>query len=147
IHPMDGDHMGTAPYNEFLLASPAADDKSPDPMEPKALHEMSAKVTNSHPAVFLLFPAKDAGEPKALDKGDGHWVLQYRQDADAAGKKAALGVGLCWSGRRRGGGGWPGPRSRAGSRSARGPAGASAALSPSAWPAPAARSWWRPRAP
>src|SRR5262249_52294034 len=25
--PMDGDHMGTAPHSEFLLVSPAADDK------------------------------------------------------------------------------------------------------------------------
>jgi hypothetical protein len=94
IQPMDGDHMGTAPYNEFLLASPAVDDKSTGPLEPKALQEMSAKVTNSHPAVFLLFPARDAGEPRAVDKGDGHWILQYKQDVDAAGKKAALGVGL-----------------------------------------------------
>ena len=34
--PMDGDHMGTAPFSEFLLLSPAAEDKKPDTMEPKA---------------------------------------------------------------------------------------------------------------
>jgi hypothetical protein len=94
FQPMDGDHMGTAPYGEFCLASPAADDRSPEPMETKALHELSAKATNSHPAVFLLFPAKDAAEPKAVDKGDGHWVLEFKQGVDAAGKKAGLGVGL-----------------------------------------------------
>jgi hypothetical protein len=94
FQPMDGDHMGTAPYSEFLLASPAADDKDPGTLSPKALHELSAKSTNNHPGVFLLFPAKDAGEPKLADKGDGHWVLTIKQDVTVGGKKAAIGVGL-----------------------------------------------------
>jgi hypothetical protein len=94
FQPMDGDHMGTAPYSEFLLASPAADDKGAGTLSPKALHEMSAKSTNNHPGVFLLFPAKDAGEPKLTNKGDGHWVLTIKQDVTVGGKKATLGVGL-----------------------------------------------------
>ena len=93
--PMDGDHMGTAPYGEFCLASPAGDDKKPDPMEPKGLQEMSGKVTNGHPCVWLLFPGKGAAaEPKLADKGDGHWVLLYDLGVNVGGKKATLPIGL-----------------------------------------------------
>jgi hypothetical protein len=98
FQPMDGDHMGTAPYSEFCLLSPAADDKSADTLETKPLQELSAKTTGSHPGVMLLFPGKDAGEPKLVDKGEGNWVLTYKQDATAAGKKAALGIALTVAG-------------------------------------------------
>jgi hypothetical protein len=93
--PMDGDHMGTAPYAEFVEACPAAEDKSPAPLETKALHELSAKTTNSHPAVLLLFPGTGAAaEPKLVNKGEGHWVLFLQLDAKAGDKKAKLPVGL-----------------------------------------------------
>jgi hypothetical protein len=94
FQPMDGDHMGTAPHSEFSLLSPAAEDKSTATMETKALQEMSAKTTNSHPGVMLLFPGKEAGEPKLVDKGEGNWALQFKQDVTAAGKKATLGIAL-----------------------------------------------------
>jgi hypothetical protein len=93
--PMDGDHMGTAPYSDFLLLTPAADDKGAATMEPKMLHEASAKTTGAHPGVLLLFPGSGAGEPKLVGKADNHWVLLYKQDVDAGGKKTTLGVGLC----------------------------------------------------
>jgi hypothetical protein len=93
--PMDGDHMGTAPYGEFCLACPAADDAKPDLMESKSLNELSAKSTESHPGVFLLFPGKGAAaEPKLVNKGMGHWVLLVQLGATAGGKKAALDLGL-----------------------------------------------------
>src|SRR5262245_32149184 len=77
IQPEDGDHMGTAPYNEFCLLCPAADDKKPDLIEVKDLRELSAKTTDNHPAVLVLFPGdKDAGDkPKLLSKTGGHWVM------------------------------------------------------------------------
>ena len=93
--PMDGDHMGTAPYGEFCLACPASDDTKPDLMESKSLNELSAKTTESHPGVFLLFPGKGAAaEPKLVNKGMGHWVLLVQLGATAGGKKAALDLGL-----------------------------------------------------
>jgi hypothetical protein len=93
--PMDGDHMGTAPYAEFVLASPAADDKTAAPLATKALHELSAKSTNSHPAILLLFPGTGAAaEPKLVNKGEGHWVLLQQLDAKAGDKKAKLPIGL-----------------------------------------------------
>jgi hypothetical protein len=98
FQPMDGDHMGTAPYSEFCLLSPAAEDKSPETMETKALQEMSAKTTKSHPGVMLLFPAKEASEPKISDKGDGIWVVQIKQDVTAGSQKATIGVAVTVAG-------------------------------------------------
>ena len=93
--PQDGDHMGTAPYTEFVLLSPAKEDKGAETMEIKALNEMSAKTTAGHPAVWLLFPPdKGTGDPKLADKGDGHWVLFFKQDVLVGTKKATLGIGL-----------------------------------------------------
>jgi hypothetical protein len=92
---MDGDHMGTAPYTEFCLLCPAADDKKADNMEAKALHELSAKSTNGHPGVMLLFPGdKDADAPKLANKGDGHWVLMLKQEMKVGDKKATMNIGL-----------------------------------------------------
>jgi hypothetical protein len=93
--PMDGDHMGTAPYSEFLLLTPAAEDKTPNTMEAKKLQEMSGKSTGGHPGVLLLFPGKGAAEtPKLEKKEENHWVLLFLLDAKAGAKKATLPVGL-----------------------------------------------------
>jgi len=92
--PMDGDHMGTAPYAEFCVLSPAADDKKPDLMDAKTLNELSSKTTESHPGVMLLFPGKTGKEPKLENKGMGHWVLMVDVPAKAGDKKATLPVGL-----------------------------------------------------
>ena len=95
IQPMDGDHMGTAPYSEFLLLSPAAEDKTPATMEAKKLQEMSGKTTGDHPGVLLLFPGKGAAAtPKLEKKEENHWVLLLLLDAKASDKKATLPVGL-----------------------------------------------------
>jgi hypothetical protein len=95
VQPMDGDHMGTAPYSEFCLVCPAADDKKPDLMTIKALQELSAKVTESHPGVLLLFPpAKDAKEPKVISKPGGHWLLQLQLETNIGGKKVPLPFAL-----------------------------------------------------
>jgi hypothetical protein len=92
---MDGDHMGTAPYTDFALLCPAKSDKNPATLEAKALHELSAKSTNSHPGVWLLFPGRDAvATPKLLNKGDGHWVLFFQTEVTVGDKKAPFGIGL-----------------------------------------------------
>jgi hypothetical protein len=97
--PMDGDHMGTAPFSEFLLMSPAAEDKKPDPMEPKALQELSGKTTNGHPGVLLLFPGKGAkAEAKLEKKEENHWILLILQEVKIGEKKATLPIGLTLSG-------------------------------------------------
>ncbi len=95
--PSDGDHMGTAPNNEFCLAVAADDDKDPALMKPKALHEASAKVPGgSHPAVLLLFPPKAQAPPApTLEKDDmNDWVLTRGVEVKAGAAKAKLGLVL-----------------------------------------------------
>jgi hypothetical protein len=96
FQPMDGDHMGTAPFSEFGLLSPADADAKPDTMEPKELQELSAKATGaSHPAVFLLYPNhKPEDMPKLVKKENDTWVLNVKENVTAAGQPAALGMGL-----------------------------------------------------
>lgn len=94
--PEDGDHMGTAPYTEFLLLCPASQDTKPAPLDsPKDLHEMSAKAAGSnHPAVFLLFPAKPVSRAEVRDHGSGHIVLHTTLRAEHNGKTFVLPVAL-----------------------------------------------------
>jgi hypothetical protein len=93
--PMDGDHMGTAPYNQFCLLSPAADDRTPATMAAKSLHELSAKSTEGHPGVMLLFPGKGAeATPKLVSKGSGHWAVLFLLDVKAGEQKAQLPMAL-----------------------------------------------------
>lgn len=94
--PEDGDHMGTAPYTEFLLLTPANLDKTPAAMDsPKDLHELSAKASGSnHPAVFLLFPPKAGSQPEIRDHGNGHFVLHVMLRAEHNGKSWSLPLAL-----------------------------------------------------
>jgi hypothetical protein len=98
FQPENGDHMGTAPFNEFCLLAPASEDKDPAPLSVKALQEMSEKASGtSHPGVLLLFPvtAKEAeGGPTAVNKGEGHWILLTKCDVQAGNEKTVLGIGL-----------------------------------------------------
>jgi len=85
--PMDGNHIGTSPTADFLLAIPVADDEDPATIESsKDLFEKSAAASGTtHPAIFTLLPVGDVTitEP-ALTHNEDHdfWVLQ----AVAAGK-------------------------------------------------------------
>jgi hypothetical protein len=94
--PMDGDHMGTAPYNEFCLLCPADQDKKPELLEVEKMHELSAKsVGRKHPGMMLLFPTKTPPEAPVVEaKPKEHFVLSYRVPVTASGQKAALGVSL-----------------------------------------------------
>ena len=96
FQPMDGDHMGTAPYPEFCLLSPAAEDKKPDPMDPKALHDLSAKASMAtHPAVMLLMPNdQPKDKPELAAKENDTFVVNAKAEAAAGGAKAPLGLGL-----------------------------------------------------
>lgn len=93
---MDGDHMGTAPYNEFALICPAAEDKSAELLDVKEVYELSGKASGrKHPAVMLLFPNKTPADAPAIEaKPKEHVVLSYRVPATAAGQKANLGFSL-----------------------------------------------------
>jgi hypothetical protein len=61
--PVDGNHVGTFPTRDFLLALPAADDQSSAPIAEMDLFKTSAKTTEStHPAIMPLVRA-EAGQP------------------------------------------------------------------------------------
>jgi hypothetical protein len=93
--PSDGDHMGTAPNNEFCLAIHADDDKDAELMKPKALHETSSRVAGgSHPAVLLLFPAKAQAPaaPKLEKDADNHWILTRPLEVKSGDAKAKIGL-------------------------------------------------------
>jgi hypothetical protein len=96
LQPADGDHMGTAPYNDFCLACPAAEDKKPDLLAEKPLRELSARSTDAHPGVFLMFPGgkEAAATPKLVTKEGGHYVVVVLLGARAGDKKATLPFGL-----------------------------------------------------
>jgi hypothetical protein len=96
FQPMNGDHMGTAPYPEFCIVTPAGEDKKPDTMDPKELFELSTKATmTSHPGIFLLFPnEKPKDKPELVAKEQDHWVLNLKEEVSAGGIKAPLGFAL-----------------------------------------------------
>jgi len=96
LQPQDGDHMGTAPYNEFALLCPAADDRKTALLEAKELRELSARTTDNHPGVLVLFPAeKDATDtPRLLSKTGGHWVLFLRLPVVSGDRKGTLPLGI-----------------------------------------------------
>ena len=96
VQPMDGDHMGTAPYNEFVLICPAAEDKKPETMEVEKMHELSAKsVGRKHPSMMLLFPNKTPAEAPAIQpKPNDHVLLSYRVPVTAGGDKTFLGFSV-----------------------------------------------------
>lgn len=98
FQPMDGDHMGTAPFPEFCLVLSVKEDTKPDPLETKQLQEMSAKAMgSSHPGVFLLFPnEKPLPKPQLAEKENNQWVLMAKEPVSTPGQKEAgnLGIGL-----------------------------------------------------
>src|SRR5204862_7686965 len=94
--PMDGDHQGTAPYDDFCLLCPAKQDAKPDLLDAKPLHELStASTTRKHPGVMLLFPnPMPADAPAVEGKPNDVWVVNFKRPVNAGGQKAALGFGL-----------------------------------------------------
>jgi hypothetical protein len=97
FQPQDGNHQGSAPFNEFCLLVPAAEDKKPDLVDFKILNEMSSKATaeGTHAAVVLLFPNdKPPEKPSLVSKPDGIWVLHWKEEVAGSGQKGTLGLGV-----------------------------------------------------
>ena len=94
--PMDGDHMGTSPYPDFVLLVAANKDAKAGTMEPKALVEMStASMGTSHPGVLMLAPnAKPSPTPQLAKRENNNWVLNTQAGVATAGASATIGVGL-----------------------------------------------------
>jgi len=77
IMPVNGDHQGAAPQRDFLLLSPAADDRDLNSTPAfDALVAMSTKASGTpHPAV-LSFWKSDTDTPGFSKQGDTDWVLR-----------------------------------------------------------------------
>jgi hypothetical protein len=96
FQPMDGDHMGTAPYSEFCLLVSAKSDAKPDLLETKRLQEMSIKsIGGSHPGVLLLFPnEKPADKPSLIEKENNHWLVMLKEPVTIQGQQTPNGLGI-----------------------------------------------------
>lgn len=77
IMPANGDHQGAAPQRDFLLMTPAADDKDGSATPNfDALVAGSRKASHTpHPAVLSFWKA-DSDAPGFSKQGDSDWVLQ-----------------------------------------------------------------------
>jgi hypothetical protein len=55
LQPVDGNHVGTSETRDFLLLSPAADDKDPAKLEPEDLYKFSREASETtHPAILPM---------------------------------------------------------------------------------------------
>ena len=74
--PGDGNHMGVAPYPDFALLTPVADD--PDPganFDVGKMVELSTKASGTaHPAAFEMMPA-GAGDGAVVTQTDDGWIV------------------------------------------------------------------------
>lgn len=79
IMPMNGSHQGAAPQRDFLLLTPAAEDRDLNVIPNlDALVAMSRKASHTpHPAVLSIWKA-DADSPGFSQQGDTDWVLQSK---------------------------------------------------------------------
>lgn len=77
--PPNGDHQGVSPQRDFLLLSPAAEDKDPNSTPNfETLTAISRKASNTpHPAVLSAWKA-DQLKPGLALEGEHDWVLQTK---------------------------------------------------------------------
>ena len=78
VLPSDGNHMGVAPYPDFVLLIPVADD--PDPAAQfnfGKMIELSTRASGTaHPAAFEMMPATSGDNPSVTQTDDGWIVFQ-----------------------------------------------------------------------
>ena len=88
--PSDGNHMGVSPTQDYVLLTPAALDKDPTKdVEYATLLDLSRKASGtSHPTPLYLVPPAASGNISFRDAGDGHWALEMKTKAQAAGGSA-----------------------------------------------------------
>jgi hypothetical protein len=79
ILPNNENHEGAAPRRDFLLLTPAAEDRDPNPTQKfDALVALSRKASRTpHPAVLSFWKA-DTDAPGFWQQGDTDWVLQTK---------------------------------------------------------------------
>ena len=85
--PSDGNHMGVSPTLDYVLLAPATMDKDPSKdIGYDALLDLSRKASGTnHPTPLYLVPPAGSGDASLRDAGDGHWALEMKTKAQAAG--------------------------------------------------------------
>jgi hypothetical protein len=79
-YPVNGDHLGVSPQRDFLVLTPAADDKDPNAMPAfDDLMAMSKKASGTpHPAVVSLEPPAAGNVPALTKEGEHDWSLAVK---------------------------------------------------------------------
>ncbi|MEP7365918.1 MAG: hypothetical protein ABI972_21900 [Acidobacteriota bacterium] len=80
MFPLNGDHQGVAPNRDFLLMSPAADDKSEAAIPNfKELVALSKKASGTpHPAVLAMYVVESDFKPGLQNVGEHDWILYVK---------------------------------------------------------------------
>ncbi|MEJ7608761.1 MAG: hypothetical protein WKF37_21445, partial [Bryobacteraceae bacterium] len=78
--PPNGDHQGVAPQRDFLLLSPASEDKiAAKPIAYEPLLELSRKASGTpHPAVLSVWKVESDFKAGIAQMGEHDWVLQTK---------------------------------------------------------------------
>jgi len=93
VQPDDGDHQDMTEARDFLLLSTAADDLSPETMEPKSLTRQSAKLNGKkHPGVLFLGAGKEGPLPRIRTQAAPAQVVFEAEVPDSAGKPLRLTI-------------------------------------------------------
>ena len=91
--PSDGNHMGVAPYPDFILLIPVAED--PDPaaqFDFAKMIELSTKASGTaHPAAFEMMPAASSDNASVTQTDDG-WIVFQGSIATASGKPMSVAI-------------------------------------------------------
>ena len=102
IQPKDGDHLGTAEFDSFVVLTDAASDKELNGLNTfKALTKASGKSTSSgHPVVISLRPAAAEGTlPRITEPAPEHKAIRVKVPGKtAAGDKSDLVFDLVFEG-------------------------------------------------
>jgi hypothetical protein len=80
LYPVNGDHLGVAPQRDFLVMTPAAEDKDANATPAfDDLMVMSRKASGTpHPAVLSLEPPAGGNTPALAKEGEHDWALSVK---------------------------------------------------------------------
>ena len=101
LQPKDGDHLGTAEFDSFLVLTEAQNDKDLNGLNTfRALTKASGKSTSSgHPMVVSLRPAGAGSAPALTEPVEEHKAIRLKVPAKAGGgEKADLVFELVYRG-------------------------------------------------
>jgi hypothetical protein len=104
LQPQDGDHLGTADFNSFLVLIPVDADKDLNGIDKfKPMVKASGKVTSSgHPVVISLRPASGAGDsPSVTEPAPEHKAIRLKLPGKVSGgnDKADVSFDLVFQGK------------------------------------------------